>query len=170
MNLFPYERFTIFSNLLPEDVILRVENEIEPPRKISFKTLLSRPSADHYFSGYILNGKFSLTPIINYKNSFIPHITGFIEPHGHNCIIHVKMALNTGVLTLMCVWLGFILMACMGTIAKCITDWHFDPIILAPLGMFLFGYSLMTGAYKLESGDAKKRLLYVTEGVLEAVS
>lgn len=167
MKLFPYENFCIYSELTPADAIERIENEIEPSREFSLRSLFSKPDTNGYFSGFILNGTFSLTPIINYRNSFLPDITGTIVPQGDGCKIRVQMALSKPVFLFMCIWLGGISIVCIGSIIQCLINWSFNWAILFGFGMFLVGYGIMTGGFKAESGDAQKKLLSITEGVIE---
>jgi|GEM_PF-3448503 len=46
-------------------------------------------------------------------------------------------------------------------------DQNFEPVILIPLGMLVFGYVLVTGGFKYESVKSKKYLAQLFEAEIE---
>jgi hypothetical protein len=161
MKLLPVDDFDIITKLSPEEVQLRLEQEISASGRGFFDK--SSTSSNTYFEGYVVNGNFEIQPIINYRNSFLPKITGITKPALIGSVVKIKMRVQSGVLIFMCIWLGF---AAIGGIVINTTDiskGQFKVVDLMPFGMFLFGYLLTLGGFKFESNDAKAKLLQILE-------
>jgi hypothetical protein len=166
MKFLPYENFYLVTPLKPAEVQERLEQNTQAAPGFSFSSMFSQ-SYDACFSGYVINATFEFKRNINYRNSFLPLISGSTEAWPGGSRVHVKMRLNTAVMIFMCVWLGGVGLACAGVIASGVSDKHFEPAALIPFGMFLFGYALATGGFKYESNKAKTLLLGILGGQIE---
>ena len=162
MKYLPFENFVLTTSLSVDEVRNRLSNNIEP-RKGSFisasKTNTSKP-----YTGSILNNTFKIYRIINYKNSFLPVITGEITQAWGKTEITIKMKPVLFVLIFMAFWLGTVGIVCIVILVAAILDFKdiihngFSPPVLIPFGMFIFGYLLVTLGFKYESSTSKKFL------------
>ena len=157
MNLLPSEHIVYQSNLDSEAIRNRLSENVEP-RKSYRKRGIFNSKAHKAFEGSIEGKSFNISPIIDYKNSFLPRISGHIEAAGNGTHIDVKMQLHPFVLVFMFVWVGIVGMAFLGFLIMSLTQGTFDPLILIPLGMLLLGYGITVGGFKYESVKCKKYL------------
>jgi hypothetical protein len=171
MNLkkyLPFENYVMTSKLSVEEVKRRLADNIEPKKSLRL-SVFNRGSNKPY-EGQILGDTFTISRIINYRNSFLPVITGHISTFLGKTQINVKMRPVTFVLIFISLWLGIVGLACLGIILvgliqfKQVLQNGFSPMILIPFGMFLFGCLLITLAFKAESKKSKKFLEQLFEG------
>ncbi len=108
-----------------------------------------------YYDGFIDGTYFELTRIIHHRNSFLPTIRGKIEPTGNGATIDIKMRISPFVIGFMVLWMGMVFLGFVALVVNSILNGIFDPSILVPLGMFLFGYGLTIGAFSIESSKSK---------------
>ncbi len=171
MNLkkyLPFENYVITSKLSVEEVKTRLASNIEPKKSLRL-SVFNRGSNKPY-EGEILGDTFTICRIINYRNSFLPVITGHISTFTDKTQINVKMRPVTFVLLFISLWLGIVGLVCLGIILagliqlKQILQNGFSPMILIPFGMFLFGCLLTTLAFKAESKKSKEFLEQIFEG------
>jgi hypothetical protein len=171
MNLkkyLPFENYVLTSKLPAEEVKRRLADNIEP--KKSFMLSVFNRDTNKPYEGQISGDTFTINRIINYRNSFLPVITGHISTSPGKTQINVKMRLVTFVSIFISLWLGIVGIVCLGTILaglfqfKQVLQNGFSPIILIPFGMFLFGCLLTTLAFKAESKKSKDFLKRIFEG------
>jgi len=164
----PFENYTLTSKLPVEEIKRRLADNIEPKKNLrfpGFNKISNRP-----YEGQILADTFTISRIINYRNSFLPIITGRISTFLGKTQINVRMRPVTFVLIFMSFWLGAVGLVCLGIILtgviqfKRILQSGFSPMILIPFGMFLFGCLLITLAFKAESKRSKEFLERLFEG------
>jgi hypothetical protein len=165
MNLkkyLPLESYVLISKLSVEEALRRLADNVEP--KKSFGLSMFNSSSNKLYEGQILGNTFSISRIINYRNSFLPVITGDISTYLGETQIKMKMQPVTFVLIFISVWLGIVGLVCLGIILvgliqfKQILQNGFSPMILIPFTMFLFGCLLTTLAFKAESRKSKEFL------------
>jgi len=165
MILLPYEIFFIKTNLKADVVEERLRQEATPGSS-GFLSLFKNTS-DTYFEGFAVNGVFELKRNINYRNSFLPQITGTIEQCPDGSRVHVKMTMWIFVTVFMCIWLGSALIGGFLMVLQAAGQGKLTAVDFAGFGMFLFGYALMMGAFKFESIKTRTYLLELLEGEIE---
>lgn len=161
MPILPFESFTITTYLSFDEVIEKLADAIEPPRRgINWtRNLPSKP-----YRGILSANSFKMSRVISYRNSFLPVIEGRIEPQPEGCLIRISLRLHEFVMAFMIIWLsnvggiGF-----LGLIAF-IADPKSAAWALIPFGMFLFGYLLCTIPFNLEAKTAKADLTQLLGG------
>jgi len=121
---------------------------------------------DGKFMGTCENGTFKLRRDINYRNSFLPFITGTIEPDslGGGARITVRMKMHSFVLIFMLFWLGGVSIAC-GVFPYAAATGHMHqtgtssfPFQIVPFGMLAFGLALPCIGFIPEANKAEKFL------------
>jgi hypothetical protein len=164
----PFENYVITSKLSVEEIKNRLADNIEPKKNIRLSVF--NRSSNKPYEGQILGDTFTISRIINYRNSFLPVITGQISKFLGKTQINVKMRPVTFVLIFISLWLGVVGLVCLGIILvgliqfKQVLQNGFSPMILIPFGMFLFGCLLTTLAFKAESKKSKEFLNRIFEG------
>jgi hypothetical protein len=162
MKYLPFENFVLTTSLPVDEVRNRLTNNIEP-KKGSF-IAASKTKTSKLYEGSILNNTFKIYRIINYRNSFLPVITGEISQDWGKTEIKVKMKPTIFTMIFMAIWLGITGSVCIAVLVAAILTFKdifrdgFSPVILIPYGMFIFGYLLVTLGFKFESSTSKKFL------------
>ena len=164
----PFENYAITSKLSVEEVTRRLADSIEPKKSLRL-TVFNRGTNKPYL-GQIIDNTFTISRIINYRNSFLPVITGHISTFLGKTQINVRMRPTTFVLIFISLWLGIVGVVCLGIILvglikfKQVIQNGFSPMLLIPFGMFLFGWLLITFSFKAESKKSKEFLERLFEG------
>ena len=166
MKYLPFENITYHTKLESEEILKRI-NEIIEPQKTFRMTGIFGSSNHRPYEGNVNGNSFSMTRIIGYRNSFLPRINGKIEKDFRKTEVNVKMRLHPFVLVFMFVWCGGVGFGFLAFLAASIGKGAFDPAILVPLGMLLFGYGLTTGGFKYESIKSKKYLAELFEAEIK---
>lgn len=170
MNLkkyLPFENYVITTKLSVHEIKIRLADNIEPKKSVKL-SLFSNDSSKPY-EGEILGDSFKITRIINYRNSFLPVITGHISTFPGRTQINVKIRPVIFVLIFISLWLGIVGLVCVGIILAGIFQFKnllqngFSPMTLIPFGMFFFGCLLITLGFKAESKKSKEFLERVFE-------
>jgi hypothetical protein len=160
MRFIPYESFRLKSPLRAEDAIRRIAEEVEAAR------LFARFRRGHKsYQGTIDGWHFSMKRI-GYRGSFVPAITGEIEPSVGGCYVNIEMKLQRIVSRFMVFWF-----ACVGTFAVLalgiavfeylqgkiagLAPWM---IALWPVAMMAFAYLLALVGFKWEASWSKTHL------------
>jgi hypothetical protein len=156
----PYEHLTITTYFSPEMARQKLAGVIEP-RRMRFG-LLSRGHHKPY-QGEISGDQFKISRIIYYRNSFLPVISGKLEPDLKGARLDIKMSLHPVVLIFMAIWFGGVGLAIIATNFAAFSaftqsgitaDTPFFPLLI-PGGMFIFGYLMVLGGFKFEAAKAK---------------
>ncbi len=164
----PFENYVLTSKLSLEEVTRRLADNIEPKKSFRFSGF--NKSSNKPYEGQISNGTFTISRIINYRNSFLPVVTGHISTFIGKTQINVKMQPVTFVLIFIFLWLGIVGLACLVIILVGLLQFQqvlqngFSPMILISFGMFLFGCLFTTLAFKAESKKSKEFLEQLFEG------
>jgi hypothetical protein len=171
MNLkkyLPVENYVMTSKLSVEDVKKRLADNIQPKGPIRLSAF--NRNTDKLYEGHIFGDTFTISRIINYRNSFLPVITGQVSTVQGKTQINVKMSPVPVVLVFISIWLGIIGLVCLGVILvgliqfKQVLQNGFSPMILIPFGMLIFGCLLTNRAFKAESKISKEFLNRILEG------
>jgi len=147
----PWRRYEIFSHLAPAEVVAAMRNATE--RRRWFR----RPfRAVQGFEGIVAADSFLVSRIIRYRNSFLPFITGRVEPAAEGTKILISMRPHLLVLVFMAVWMA-------GPIAIVVfVLFQRGPqgrsLGLLASGMAAFGYLLCSISFGLEARRALKML------------
>ncbi|MBD8388314.1 hypothetical protein [Dysgonomonas sp. BGC7] len=143
-----------------------------PFENVTYKTELSpteianqlRSSTQYTTLGKSISEKgFTIKRIINYRNSFLPIVTGTIteeekeKEKENETTVNVKMKMNILVIIFMTFWFAMVFLACFATIAISYSS-GFEVFYLIPFGMLIFGVLLVVGGFKAESSKTKKDL------------
>lgn len=164
----PFENYVLTSKLSIEEVTRRLADNIEPKKSFRFSGF--NKSSNKPYEGQILGDTFIISRIINYRNSFLPIITGHISTFLGKTQINVKQRPVTFVLIFISLWLGIVGLACLEIILAGLFQFRhvlqigFSPMLLIPFGMFLFGCLLTTLAFKAESKKSKEFLERLFDG------
>jgi hypothetical protein len=159
MNLPPYDRFTIKTYLSPEAARAKLERNIEPHKLIR---LLG--SHDKPYQGAIEGYRFQVTRIIHYRNSFLPVISGEIQPDYGGALVTITMRPHGFVLFFMIIWLGMVGMGLLTFLAAFmnnvlagfpITSSDTTGVVMAGL-MFVLGAGTSVGGYKFEAVKSRR--------------
>jgi len=162
-TLLPVEDFVITTKLPVDEIRKRLLFNVEPKDRAA--RAASKYKLGLTYCGDVLDSSFSISRIINYRNSFLPVIKGTITEGYGKTLIQVKMRPVTGVLIFMSFWLGIIGLVCIGITLVAIVDikdvlhGQFSPGALIPFGMFVFGFLLMTFSFKGEAKESKDFLI-----------
>lgn len=165
MKYLPFENITYQTKLDSEEILNRIDKIIEP--KKAFRGLFGNRNHKPYEGS--INGKsFNITRIIGYKNSFLPRIKGSInQKRDGKTEINIKMRLHPFVLIFMFIWCGGVGLGFLVFLTISIGKGTFDPAMLMPLAMLLFGYGLTTGGFKYESIKSRKYLTKLFEAEIK---
>ena len=163
MKLLPYEQYNLYTRLSPEEVRQRLADNTEQGGKkkpLGGKTV--KP-----FRGEITNETFSISPVIDYRNSFLPVLKGTYFRENGMTRIRTRLQLNDVVLAFCIIWLGIVglcgILLPISELRGALNGKRFDPMVLVPTGMFVFGYLLMIAAFNTESTRSKKLLAKVLD-------
>lgn len=73
------------------------------------------------------------------------------------------MRIHTSVIVFVIIWFVGVGIGSLAVLASLLSDQSFEPTALIPFGMLIFGYALVTGAFKYESIKSKKFLASLFE-------
>lgn len=166
MKYLPFENITYKTQLDADEILKRLSEIIEPKKTIRMKGMFG--SNDHKpYEGRIRKNTFSINRIIAYRNSFLPTIKGIIKEDANGTKVNVKIRLHEVAMVFMFIWFGGVGIALLFFLAGMFNDQNFEPLILIPFLMLIFGYVLVTGGFKYESIKSKKYLAQLFEAEIE---
>ncbi|CAM3062455.1 hypothetical protein DRF59_17130 [Chryseobacterium flavum] len=149
MKYLPFERITYRTNLSEQEIITRLSGFVEP-RKYGF-----RRSYVKDYEGFVNEKNFEISRIIQYRNSFLPQISGIIQKNNYGTEIEVTMKLHVFVFIFLLFWcsiaIGIFIM--IGSTEKKMSVEFFMPLL-----MLLFVYALTMIGFKVESKRSKEYL------------
>lgn len=155
MKGLPFENYTITTTLSIAEARQRLLDNLEPERNAAY--ILKNETRP--YQGTMTEGEFTISRIIRYWNSFLPRITGRFYMDNGQTHIRIRMRPVNFVLVFLAFWLGVMGIMSIALPISALTEAPrrpFGPINFAPLGLFLFGYSLIMIAFKFESSKSKK--------------
>ena len=163
MPLLPYQNIVYNTRLTREELLIRLKESVEPKRGLSFNAIKKQKNRKAY-EGQLDQDGFKIQRVIQYRNSFLPQITGNFQRGRTGNEVHVKLRLNLFVLIFISLWMGGVTVACLSTVFISNTAGGLGYFALIPFGMLLFGYLLTTLAFSYEAKKSKKDLLKIFEG------
>ncbi|MFN8713989.1 MAG: hypothetical protein ACK5Z2_14170 [Bacteroidota bacterium] len=92
MNVLLSETFTLSTPLTPQEILARLNHYVY--KRDNFFTSSGTKTPYQTYEGWYDEEDFKIKRIINYRNSFLPVITGNIVQNGSRSTITVKMAPN----------------------------------------------------------------------------
>jgi hypothetical protein len=162
-SMLPFEKYTLRTSLSKEEVLKKIADNIQQEER--FKISVFGKNFSKPYSGKIIDNTFSITRNINYRNSFLPFITGTVVTSINNKTnINIKMRPILPVLIFISIWMSLVGVACISILTVAIINLdkfsinEFSPAALIPFGMFLFGFLLTYFAFKFESKKSKEFL------------
>lgn len=162
MKYLPFENFVLTTQLSVDEVRKLLTEKVEHKQ---YSWIDSAPKTNKPYTGEITSETFRMNRIINYRNSFLPQISGRYKKNYNGTQIQIKMQLNGGVKIFMAIWLGLVGIVCIVifavmliTIKKLFKE-GFSPPVLIPYGMFVGGYGLVMIGFKMESRLSKNFLI-----------
>jgi hypothetical protein len=164
MKLLPYENIEILSPLSPPEAQSALKREVKSLKLSGFGFASSEEHA--YFDGFLENYQFKFNRKINYRNSFLPTISGSINSDLMGSRVVAKMRLAPVVSIFSIIWLGVSIFACIALSVKIFGTEDYDPKMLIPFGMPIIGYSIVMGGFHYEAKKAKLKLLELLNGTL----
>jgi hypothetical protein len=168
-KVLPFENYILTTKLSIDEVLKRVADNIQQKQSFSFST--SNRNYTKPYTGQIIGMTFTMNRNINYRNSFLPVITGQITTYLGQTQINIKMRPVIFVLIFISFWLGIVGLVCLGTLLVGLLQFRqilqngFSPMLLIPFGMFAFGCLLTHFAFKGESKNSKEFLATLLESV-----
>jgi hypothetical protein len=162
MRLTPFRRFVIETDVPPDAVLSILADLMEEPR------LWRNPFARDRrpYQGRVEGSSFSMSRIILHRNSFLPLVTGAVEPRGAGALVRVRMRPYRVVLAFMTVWLGLAGWMVLKLTFDMLTRQALEPEPLIPLGLFVFGYLMLMVGFASEATNTTELLLRLLKGRL----
>ncbi|UMY65350.1 MULTISPECIES: hypothetical protein [unclassified Flavobacterium] len=161
MKWLPIRRFEWRSSLSTTEITERMERSVRPD-------VNGGPPA---YTGMVFSGGFTVSRVIGYRNSFLPVIKGTCRSEGSGSRIQVTMKMAPIVQVFMGIWMGFVFLACVGTIVG-VTGATDDggpdvsPAIVIPFVMLVAGALICNVPFHLEAKKSEtflRNLLEVRE-------
>lgn len=166
MNWWPYEKFSIISPLNPEEVRLRLTEQVSPAFTGSFFEQLTNRYPTP-FKGYVNISEFKIEPVVVGRNSFIPLIKGRVEFAETGSCLYITMAMHQEIEYIIIGMAAFLMVAGFGGWIHSSMSDRFDPLSITPFGMLVFIYLIMIYGFNSESNSSKSFLLELLEGDYE---
>ncbi|QEE48921.1 hypothetical protein FUA48_04810 [Flavobacterium alkalisoli] len=159
--IIPYRKTTLHTSLTPEQAAERI-TEITNNKRI----LKSQKQHEYNnFWGTVEKDYFKIWRNINYRNSFLPVISGKIKKGRTGTDIKLRAKPSIIIIIFMTIWMGIVSIACIAiTIAALNTPNLSDKIssdsfpALIPFIMFVFGGILFNVPFTIEYNIAVKKI------------
>lgn len=167
-KLLPFENLILTTKLSVAEVTKRLTDNIEIQKTSKFFTLNNHSSK--LYRGTILNNNFKISRIINYRNSFLPIISGSIYSAIGKTEVEIKMRLHQFVFIFILIWFSAVGLVCLVILFAALVQFKkiihegFSPAFLIPFVMFIIFYLMLFFAFKLES----KKSIQFFEALLDA--
>ena len=160
----PFENYTLITKLSITEVYDRISKNVEIKNPFSFPSFNHTPQMP--FNGQVNADSFKIRRNINYRNSFLPIISGKMSAFSGQTIITIKMRLSIYVSIFISIWLGFVGLFCLGFLIAFFLHSRigFVPMMIIPFAMFIFGCLLTSWSFKKESKISKEYLASLFEG------
>lgn len=153
MNLVPYETFSYETDLSPRQV-KRILKQVEAAFPVS---IWHRPRAMTLFRVEFKGERFRLDLQDGAPAALLfSRVTGEIKPQEHGSTVKVSIKLNTFMLVLAIIWLGWIAMIGLILAVECVLNQN--PTLEAFLfsGLFVVGYSCLLYAFRKQVFKSRK--------------
>ena len=168
-NLLPFENYVLKTRLSPEEVLKRIDDNIQQNPDTGFFIFSQNYSKP--YTGQIIGNSFAMRRNINYRNSFLPVIKGQVTTFVGQTQVNIKMRPETIVLIFISIWLGIAGLVCIVILLigilelKQVLKNGISPELLIPFGMLVFGCLLTHFAFKIESKKSKEFLATLLQSI-----
>jgi hypothetical protein len=160
IQLIPQENLVYSSNLQPAELTNRIRAHIHNVKRSNINCFYDHTGVSYH--GRVTENQFEISRIINYRNSFLPLITGKIESTASGSRIHIEMQLTKVVKYFSIFWLTGVFFAFIAMLIGIFPESSNSKIPpfapLMPLGMLLIATGAMHWGFKYESKKSKKDL------------
>lgn len=156
----PFKRKIILhTHLTPQQSLDALSSNIFPAKPIPF--VFGSEKYNTKFTGHITGNSFKVRPVIQYRNSFIPIITGQLTPLPNGTQIVITFTLIRLVFVFMCIW--FAIMTIVGTTIaiSSIAKGTLPREAFVPFGIDIFGLALFITLFNSEVNSAKEDLIAI---------
>jgi hypothetical protein len=160
MEFIPYQRLTIMTDLPKEEVLSRFRNRVGQTKRENFVRV-----DKNIFTGRLLEERFKLNLITDYRNSFAPEITGTIIEANGKTELSVTLKSNWFVIVftalIIIIGLAMLITEIINYKYTGDIDWMFLAFfIILPYGVTWFGFNLdadksIDGLIKITNGEIK---------------
>jgi hypothetical protein len=165
MKLWPSESFVVETSMSPERVYAAFAEATEPLRFMRSVDWFATRDPKILFQGTVTPQRFDIRRIISYRNSFLPHATGMIQPCAIGSRVSIELRLHPLTLAIIAIWLGVVALAGV-SIGLLIGAVALQPQVLIPFGMLVFGSFMTGGGFWLEVPKTKRLLIAILDGAL----
>ena len=100
--LLPWHRFTIDSPYPPDTAAAMLASQVGPGGVLFFAR------GDKPFCGEVSGSTFKVMRVIRYRNSFLPVVSGTLEPRGAGTRVHVRLRLHAWVMAFIVFFLAIV--------------------------------------------------------------
>lgn len=149
MNIIPYERYTLRTDLSRDEIQNRIRGCIE-------------------YKGYATKDNFEIRRIIPYRNTLLPKISGKITDGYQERIIEVTVRLDTIGYGFLFLWFGGVFCFCLLWASPLLdfTNPEMGIYRFIPYSMLIIGTPVVIISYIYESRKSKKDLLRILDAQL----
>ncbi len=152
MKLWPSDSFEIRTSLSLEEVVRRLEAEIEPPKWFGFFRKHKK------FQGDVSREGFKISRYIRYGNSFLPVVRGSFQPGPSGISVNIRMRLHPLVIIFMCIWCVAIIGSMMNFSGLFDKNLQLHPIRLVPVAFLVFPWAMASAGFWFEATKQKRIL------------
>lgn len=157
--LIPFDLFSIQASMSSSDAVQALRAVVEPKKFRLFDR------GEKPFEGVVESGRFTIRRLIRYNNSFLPVVSGVIEPAPGGCTIRITMRLTTFAMVFCTIWLSGVVAGLIAITTAALEDKQFLPVALIPFGMLVFFLLLVNGSFRFEASKQKEMLTAVFNGI-----
>lgn len=163
MKLWPSESFVVETSMSPEQAYAAFAEATEPVRFMRAVDWFGERDRKILFQGTVTLHRFDIRRIVSYRNSFLPHATGTIQPCAIGSRVSIDLRLHPRILAFAGLWFGLVSLGCIGVVIAVLVGVELFPQMLIPFGMLLFGSCLSGGGFWLEVPKTKRQLIAILE-------
>lgn len=147
------DKFNIITKQTGDEIYLILLELTEPPERGIRVNCNIRKS----FVGSVEKGNFKISPILNYRNSFVPTFTGSISETETESVINIYARPQIFARIFMTIWMAFLGLILLVGILRIIMD-GFQSFLIMPFILIVFGYGLSSILFWREEQKARQIL------------
>jgi hypothetical protein len=149
----PYKHFILETHLSPDEAQARLAAQLRPPSwRNSWR-------AGPPYEGRLQDSHFEISRVINYRNSFLPTISGEMRPTAQGAEIEITLQLQPLVRAFMLLWMGLLMVFTVLILCGVLVKGNWSIGILVPILMSGMGYGICVGPFHWE---ARKDVAFLT--------
>ncbi len=164
MKFFPYEHFEIQTSKPKNEIVSLLREKTNPNRPS-----ILRSAGNHLFWGEVGEDRFKIVPIVSYRNSFVPVVSGTITEREDGAVVDVDMRLPQAVKVFSTVFLAFCAFTMLLSLGFAFAERNFGLHILIPGLMICFLYKLLNTPFYHEAQKARDALFCLLGGQREQI-